>query len=397
MPPPHRVPERDSSSSVTRPTPAPSGSNRSPPQPAHGPSTAPHREQVSPGSGLDPHTPHWRTNRHRTHRIAGAYPARWVKTNDLPPRKRRCPATPPWPAPRAHLFPVDPRCGPPSRRAARRASTPVPSPLPTPASSASQLGTLPTMSTQNRSTAARVRKQIAGMEGGGLAVLHGPSSLVDQDGEAQVRRSARGRCDGCRRAAFPVWPHACDQALVTDRSPWSGSTSTTASPRSPRNPARRCPPPRSRWERRPAPTCPRRAAVPRWLRAMPTGRMAPVRTCCGRARRPPPFSLDRRGRPVGVRPPHLPSPVMTGRLGGPGAAEEHRKRGHVVLRPPAKRLEQGRVKHRLGTRTPLGSHAAPRPSPFADAMTNPRTTRPPSGTRTIDPTAMVSSSRSGTE
>src|SRR5680860_1892851 len=56
------------------PTPAPRGSNRLPSQAEHGPSVAPHRLQVSPGSGRDPHEGHRRSVLHWTQRTAGAYP-----------------------------------------------------------------------------------------------------------------------------------------------------------------------------------------------------------------------------------------------------------------------------------------------------------------------------------
>ncbi len=108
----------------------------------------------------------------------------------------------------------------------------------TPASSASQLGTLPTMSNQNRSTAARVRSRSrawrVGVWRSFMARL--PSSTrTARPSPAIGQRAVRW----VPTSRVPGWPHACDQALVTNRSPWSGSTSTTASPRSSRIPEAR--------------------------------------------------------------------------------------------------------------------------------------------------------------
>ena len=74
------------------------------------------------------------------------------------------------------------------------------------------------MSNQNRSTAARVRSRIAGMEGGGLAVLHGPSSLVDQDGKTELGDRPKGGAVGGNeqgsRVAACLRPSPRDQSVA---------------------------------------------------------------------------------------------------------------------------------------------------------------------------------------
>ena len=82
----------------------------------------------------------------------------------------------------------------------------------TPAASASQLGTLATISSQNRSTTALVPEQVASIEGGCLAVLHGPPSLVDQDGEPNAATGHRA-VRWVPMTSVAGWPQAIDRLI----------------------------------------------------------------------------------------------------------------------------------------------------------------------------------------
>ena len=187
------------------------------------------------------------------------------------------------------------------------------------------------------------------MEGRCLAVLHCTSSLIDQHGEAKSGDRPEGGAMGADeegpRLAACQRPRPGDRPITMFGEDFDDRIAEQATQS--RSDALHLGPGGSDDEHRPS----RPRAAERHVAASKPEGSGGARAYVLRTRSPAAALLARSSRtPGGSSPTGSPIAGSDRQAGRPGAAEKNRKRGDVVLRRPAERLEQCRVKHGLGTR-----------------------------------------------